>query len=132
MRYIDKIILHCSATRENQSFDISDIRRWHIEDNGWEDVGYHYYIKFDGTIQKGRDIEKVGAHCKGHNKHSIGICLEGGLDEKGKTKDTRTIKQKESLDILLTRLKKRFPEATIHCHNEFANKECPSFKIEDL
>lgn len=130
MREIKEIILHCSASKPHQDFDIQDIRRWHVEDNGWEDVGYHYFIKLDGEIQKGRDIEKVGAHCKGRNKHSIGICYCGGLDENGKPADTRTDKQKASLYLLITRLLKRFPNATVHGHNEYANKNCPSFDVK--
>lgn len=132
MRKIKEIIIHCSATKEDVDFDINDIRRWHVEENGWEDVGYHYFIKLDGTIQKGRDIEKQGAHCKGHNRNSIGICYCGGLDSEGKPKDTRTIKQIASMSLLLNRLKNRFPEATVHCHNEFAKKACPSFQIYEL
>lgn len=132
MRKIKEIILHCSATREGQEFDINDIRRWHVEENGWEDVGYHYFIKLDGTVQPGRDIEKIGAHCKGHNRNSIGICYCGGVDVNGNPKDTRTIKQIASMHILLKQLKEQFPDATVHCHNEFANKACPSFKIYEL
>ena len=130
MREIKEIILHCSASKPNQDFDISDIRRWHVEDNGWDDVGYHYFIKLDGTIQKGRDIEKVGAHCKGHNKHSIGICYCGGLDLDGKPADTRTDKQKASMYLLITRLLKRFPNASVIGHNAFANKACPGFDVK--
>lgn len=128
MRNIKRIILHCSATRENQDFDIKDIDRWHKE-RGWNEVGYHYVIKLDGTIQTGRDLEKVGAHCKGYNKDSIGICYIGGLDKDGNPKDTRTNRQKVSLYFLIDRLKRRFPNVTIHGHNEFANKDCPSFDV---
>lgn len=129
MRDINKIILHTSATKEGLDFNSNDIRRWHLE-RGFNDIGYHYVILLDGTIEKGRDIEKIGAHCKGHNKNSIGICYIGGLDEFGKPKDTRTLKQKASLNMLIERLKKRFPNIKVHGHNEFSKKACPSFDVQ--
>lgn len=129
-RHIKEIVLHCSATKEGVDFNINDIKRWHVDDNGWEDVGYHYVIKLDGEIQKGRDIEKIGAHCKNHNKHSIGICYIGGLDADGNPKDTRTDKQKANMYLLIERLKKRFGDIPVYGHNEFANKSCPCFDVE--
>ena len=80
MREINKIIVHCSATRENENFDVAEIRKWHVEGRGWSDIGYHFYIDLYGEIHKGRDISKIGAHCKGHNRNSIGICYCGGVD----------------------------------------------------
>ena len=128
MREIDKIIVHCSATREGQDIPVETIKKWHIEGRGWSDIGYHFYVELDGTIKKGRDIDKSGAHTKGHNKTSIGICYCGGVEVDGKTpKDTRTESQKESLLNVLKTLKAMFPESTIYSHNEFANKACPSF-----
>ena len=126
MRKINKIIVHCSATVEGKDFGISDFRKWHMR-KGWSDVGYHFCIRLDGTIEWGRDIEKVGAHCKGENANSIGIVYTGGVDENIKPKDTRTEAQKESLLLLLKTLKKIYPNATIHGHRDFSNKACPSF-----
>lgn len=128
MRYINEIILHCSDTKEGIDFNINDIRRWH-KAQGWKDVGYHYVILLDGTIQQGRALEEIGSHCKGHNAHSIGICYIGGLDKNGKIKDTRTNQQKAALYNLLNKLCERFPDALIHGHNEFANKACPCFDV---
>ncbi len=103
------------------------IRDWHLA-KGWNDIGYHFYIDLDGTINKGRDIDKMGAHCKGHNRNSIGICYCGGVEADGKTpKDTRTQEQKDSLLHVLKTLKAMYPEAVIYSHSEFANKACPSF-----
>ena len=128
MRKIDKIIIHCSATREGQDIPVETIRKWHIDGRGWSDIGYHFYVELDGTIKKGRDIQKIGAHCSGNNRSSIGICYCGGVESDGKTpKDTRTEQQKESLLSVLKTLKAMFPEASIYSHNEFANKACPSF-----
>ena len=128
MRKIDKIIVHCSATREGQDIPVETIKKWHVEGRGWSDIGYHFYIELDGTIKKGRDIQEIGAHCSKNNRSSIGICYCGGVEADGKTpKDTRTPEQKESLLNVLKTLKAMFPESTIYSHNEFANKACPSF-----
>ena len=128
MRKINKIIVHCSATREGQDITVDTIRKWHVEGRGWSDIGYHFYIDINGKIWKGRNIDKSGAHTLGENKSSIGLCYCGGVETDGKTpKDTRTEQQKESLLHVLKTLKAMFPDASIHSHNEFANKACPSF-----
>ena len=126
MRSIDKIIVHCSATREGQHVTVQQIRQWHLQRN-FADIGYHYVVYLDGTVHKGRPLEKAGAHCKGYNAHSIGICYVGGLDRQGKPKDTRTAAQKAALQSLIRELRQRFPRATVHGHREFANKACPCF-----
>ena len=127
MRLVNEIIVHCSATREGQQVTVDTIRDWHLA-KGWNDIGYHFYIDLDGTINKGRDIDKMGAHCKGHNRNSIGICYCGGVETDGKTpKDTRTQEQKDSLLNVLKTLKAMYPEAVIYSHSEFAAKACPSF-----
>lgn len=130
MRNINKIIVHCTATREGKAFNVADITRWHKE-RGFATIGYHWVVLLDGTIQQGRAEMTMGAHCKGHNANSIGICYIGGLDENGKSKDTRTPEQKKSLLELLKRLKKDYPNATIHGHREFANKDCPCFDAKN-
>ena len=126
MRTINEIICHCSATPEGRHVTVQRIRQWHLQRN-FADIGYHYVVYLDGTVQKGRPLEKAGAHCKGHNAHSIGICYVGGLDRQGKPKDTRTAAQKAALLSLIRELKQRFPRATVHGHREFANKACPCF-----
>lgn len=130
MRNINKIIVHCSATKEGKAFTANDITRWHKQ-RGFATIGYHYVVLLDGTIQQGRAEMVMGAHCKGYNANSIGICYIGGLDANGKSKDTRTPEQKESLLILLKELKKKYPKATIHGHREFANKDCPCFDAKN-
>lgn len=130
-RNITKLIVHCTATREGKNFTVEDVRRWHVKERGWSDIGYHFLIYLDGSIHAGRPIDKVGAHTSGHNTNSIGICYVGGLDANGKAKDTRTDAQKKALRKLLTDLKKIYPKATIHGHYEFANKACPCFKPKD-
>lgn len=133
MRKITKLILHCSATPEGKDYTVAQIRDWHVRGNGWNDIGYHYVIYRDGTIHKGRPVEQPGAHTKGHNANSIGICYIGGCTADGNTpKDTRTPEQNRALHELVAQLQQQYPGATVHCHNEFANKACPSFKICDF
>ena len=133
---ITKIILHCSATPEGKNFTVDDIRRWHTTPvakggRGWKDIGYHYVIHLDGSVHKGRPEGTVGAHCKGQNNCSVGICYVGGLASDGKTpKDTRTQAQKVSLRRLVEQLRERYPEATVHGHKEFAAKACPCFDVK--
>lgn len=133
MRKINEIILHCSATPENKNFTVEDIKKWH-KAKGWDGCGYHYVIHLDGTIHNGRPIEKIGAHCLGHNTNSIGICYIGGVDKNGKPKDTRTDAQKKYLIILVHELlaKYNLKLCQVHCHYEYAAKACPSFKLEDF
>ena len=127
MRNINKIIIHCSATPEGQEFSVDDIRRWHLQ-RGFADIGYHFVIYLDGSVHVGRPLAKAGAHCKGHNAHSIGVCYIGGVATDSKTpKDTRTDAQKASLVKLITELRQQFPNASVHGHREFANKACPCF-----
>ena len=129
MRTISKIIVHCSATAEGRDFTVDDIRRWHLQ-RGFSDIGYHYVIYRDGSVHAGRPLEKVGAHCLGHNAHSVGVCYIGGLAADGKSpKDTRTAAQKSAIATLIAELRGRFPGATVHGHNEFATKACPCFDV---
>ena len=129
MREINKIILHCTATPEGRDVSTETIRQWHL-DRGWSDIGYHYVVQRDGKIEKGRPEKKQGAHVRGHNKNSIGITYVGGCDSKMNPKDTRTECQKESLNSLILELMDCYPEATLHGHNEFSAKACPSFDVQ--
>lgn len=131
MRTINEIIVHCTATPEGKDFKAKDIDRWHKE-RGWKKIGYHYVVDLDGTIEKGRGENEVGAHCSGRNAHSIGVVYVGGLDKDGKTpKDTRTKEQKEALWKILISLIIKYPDATIHGHNEFSSKACPCFNVKE-
>lgn len=132
MRRIDGIIIHCSATPEGRDDSAATIRKWH-KAKGWNDIGYHYIIRLDGTVEQGRPVEQPGAHCTGHNQTTIGVCYIGGLDEDGKTpKDTRTDAQNAALLELVKHLQTvhRIPSSNIFGHNEFANKACPSFDVQ--
>ena len=129
MRNITEIIVHCSATRAGMDFHATDIDRWHRE-RGWRCIGYHYVVDIDGTIETGRALTEQGAHCAGHNRHSIGICYIGGLDEYGQPYDTRTENQKASLLHLIHTLKEQFPQAHVYGHRDFAAKACPCFNAK--
>lgn len=130
MRPVDKIIMHCSATPEGKHFDVATIRKWHMQGNGWKDIGYHYVIYIDGSVHAGRPIEQVGAHTKGQNTGSIGICYVGGVEKDGKTpKDTMNDMQEIAMVNLVDALRKKYGKLSIHGHNEYAAKACPSFKV---
>ena len=127
MRSITLILIHCSAVRPYQTSTAVQIDSWHRA-RGWNGIGYHYVVLRDGTIQTGRPESQAGAHCTGHNAHSIGICYEGGLDAQGKPSDTRTRAQKRALVRLLRDLRKKYPKALIMGHNVFnPHKSCPCF-----
>ncbi len=131
MRKINKVIIHCSATPPSMPVGATEIKRWHVQDNGWKDIGYHYVIKRDGTIEQGRAIDLIGAHCSGQNSSSIGICYIGGIDKTGKPEDNRTEQQRDSLKRLVSALKVVFGALSIHGHDEFSNKACPSFNVKE-
>ena len=126
-RVINEIIVHCSATPEGKDYTLDTIRQWHRQ-RGFSDIGYHYVIHPDGTVEDGRDVNIAGAHCSGHNSKSIGICYIGGMTaDNKKAKDTRTEEQRKSLKALLMAMRKLYPQAKIHGHRDFAAKACPSF-----
>lgn len=124
------IVLHCSATRGVQSnIGANDIRRWHIQ-RGWADIGYHYVIKRDGTLENGRPPDQIGSHVQGFNARSVGICLVGGLDDKTwKPADNFTAAQWKTLTSLVARLVKIYPDAKVLGHRDFpaVKKACPCF-----
>ena len=133
MRKITLIVVHCTANRAGSALRMADIDRYHRL-LGWSGCGYHYVIPTDGTIETGRPEEKVGAHCKNHNSHSIGVAYVGGLAADGKTPcDTRTEAQKLALRSLLEDLHKRYPKALIvgHCDLDPRKPNCPGFKVNE-
>lgn len=129
MRKITEIIIHCSATPAGRHFTVHDIDRWHRA-RGFSSIGYHYVIYLDGSVHPGRPVEDIGAHCLGHNAHSIGVCYIGGLDaDTLEPADTRTPEQRTALRELIAKLQEQYPGATVHGHNEFADKACPCFPV---
>ena len=131
MRNITKIIIHCAATRPSMDIGAKEIREWHTKGNGWADIGYHGVIRRDGTLESGRPMDQPGAHTSGHNANSIGICLVGGVKGDGKTPEANfTPEQWATLRRVVLDLRKKHPSATVHGHNEFAAKACPSFDVQ--
>ena len=130
MRTIDKIIIHCSATPEGRDISTETIRSWHVKGNGWSDIGYHFVIELDGAVKNGRALHKMGAHTRGENAHSIGVCYVGGIDKNKNAKDTRTDAQKDSLNKLISALMLDHSEASVHAQNEISAKACPSFDVQ--
>ena len=124
------IVIHCSATPPNMDIGAEEIDRWH-KDRGWSGIGYHDVIRRNGALELGRDENAVGAHVKGHNKHSVGICLVGGVDDNKKPEDNFTQEQYNTLRRCLRYYKALFPGAMILGHNELdSGKACPSFAVQ--
>ena len=126
-RQVNKIIVHCTATPEGRDVTVDEIRRWHVEEKNWSDIGYHWIVTLNGTLERGRPEHIQGAHAKGFNKNSIGLCYVGGVDKDMTPKDTRTKGQKETLKCILEDLKDRYPNAEIIGHRDVSSKACPSF-----
>ena len=128
-REIKLLVIHCSATRCNEPFTVEQLRQAHLA-RGFHDIGYHFYITRDGALHRCRPMSEVGAHVQGFNRHSLGICYEGGLNEQGTPTDTRTTAQRFALIDLLTILKRQYPEAEIAGHYQLSaniHKACPCF-----
>ena len=127
MRTINLIVVHCSATRCDRPFPVTALIRCHADRFGF--TGYHYYITRNGRTYQTRHEQLIGAHAKGYNEHSLGVCYEGGLNKQGKPADTRTKAQKQALLKLLRRLKKEHPQAQILGHRDLPDvkKACPCF-----
>ena len=126
------LVIHCSATRPSQNVDAATIRRWHTQERGWSDIGYHYVIKRDGTIEKGRPENVAGAHVRGHNRRSLGICMAGGVSEQDVdvAEDNFTNEQWTALHCLLGDLTERYPQAKVVGHRDLnPGKDCPSFDV---
>ncbi|ULQ47386.1 N-acetylmuramoyl-L-alanine amidase [Flagellatimonas centrodinii] len=137
MRPIEQLIIHCAATKPSMDIGAAEIRQWHLG-NGWSDIGYNYVIRRNGLIENGRDLdrdgnvdEEVGAHAKGFNARSIGICLVGGLNQAGQPAPEFTEAQFTALNGLLAGLRIRYPNTEILGHRDLPGvaKACPSFDV---
>lgn len=140
----DLIIVHCSATRADQDIDAKTLDAWHRA-RGFAMIGYHFVIRRDGRIETGRAVNMVGAHVSGFNSRSVGVCMVGGIDAKGKGENNFTPLQFDSLIEILESLRDQYPKASIRGHRDFSPdlnhdgiisrnewmKECPSFDVQD-
>ena len=132
MRPIDLVVIHCSATPPFMNIGVPEIREWHL-DRGFKDIGYHYVLRRDGKLEAGRAEDQTGAHVKGHNANSLGICLVGGTnaDDRAKAEFNYTMPQMIWLADLLNRLSEKWPAAQICGHRDIdANKSCPCFNVQ--
>jgi len=132
MRPIDLIVVHCSATPPTMDIGVKEIRTWHLKKN-WDDIGYHFVIRRDGSIEKGRDIATQGAHAYPYNKHSIGICLVGGVDNAKLAEDNFSVEQYEMLKWLVRGLTSEYAGARVCGHRDLpdVHKGCPSFDVAE-
>lgn len=136
-RKVDKIIVHCSDTFATMNIGADEIRKWHTEERGWKDIGYHFVIRRNGTVETGRDLdgdgdifEEIGAHTVNYNSNSIAICMVGGKGTNGKAENNFMPKQFQSLESVIRLVKASYPKATVHGHREFSSKQCPSFDVQ--
>jgi N-acetylmuramoyl-L-alanine amidase len=130
MRPITEIIIHCTGTVPSSKTTIEAVRKYHIEHNGWKDIGYHFLITVDGKVWAGRPLDQAGAHCKGHNASTIGVCYVGGLDANQQPCDTRNEGQKAALRSLVKSLKTVFPTIKkVSGHCQYSSKPCPCFDV---
>lgn len=138
MRQINEIIVHCTATNPSWFVDrdanevVREIKRWHTEERGWSDIGYHFLVHRNGQIAKGRPIERTGAHTRGRNKGSIGIALVGGRGGAADDDflDNFTVDQERELAALIDLLKEEHSTiSTVSGHNDYASKACPCFDV---
>ena len=142
MRIINLIVVHCTATQGNRTLSPEALDLMHRH-RGFNGTGYHYYICKDGTVHLTRPIERVGAHAKGFNAHSIGICYEGSLDCRGRPADIRTPAQRATLRQLVGQLQEKFPGCRVCGHRGLSPdlnrngeiepeewiKSCPCFEV---
>ncbi len=126
----DYIIVHCSDTYPAQDIGVDEIRRWHM-DKGWRDVGYHFVIRRDGTVENGRDLDDIGAHARGVNRASVGICLVGGKSRLRGADSNFTRAQFKALERLLDSMHRQYPGATVLGHRDLPGvaKACPCFDV---
>lgn len=127
MREIGRIIIHCSATKPTMDIGKAEITEWHTA-RGWNTIGYHYVIRRSGDIEQGRPEAIAGAHVAGHNSDSLGICMVGGIDEKGRPDANFTRPQWAALEHLVTQILVQHPDAKVSGHRDWTDaKACPSF-----
>ena len=126
----DYIVIHCAATKASMDIGLTEIRKWHVQDNGWRDVGYHYIIRRNGEVELGRSNRDTGAHAAGYNHKSVSVCMVGGMAEDNSAENNFTAQQWTALLDLVKQLKSNYPDADVIGHNEISEKECPSFDVQ--
>lgn len=142
MKPIRYLVVHCAATPPTRDIGVAEIRVMHKQ-RGFNDIGYHYVIRRDGRVEKGRADNVAGAHVQGFNSVSLGVCLVGGVDAKGQPDANYTPLQYEALERLLITLQRTYPTAEILGHRDLSPdkngdgkvspnewlKACPCFDV---
>lgn len=131
IRKVEYIVVHCAATTEDQDIGAAEIRGWHLQ-RGWLDIGYHKVIRRNGVVEDGRPLTQPGAHARGYNHRSWGICLVGGVESDNKTPEANfTHAQWESLERVIRDMKAEAPSAELvgHCDLPGVQKACPCFNV---
>lgn len=131
---IKYIVVHAADTKPSMDIGVSEIRKWHVEERNWSDIGYHFVIRRNGDLETGRALSTTGAHVRGYNRVSWGICLVGGMSESGESDANFTKEQYNALELILTELSDRAPNATILGHRDFEgiSKKCPCFDVKSF
>ena len=130
----DSIIIHCAATKASMDIGYKEIREWHVDQNGWDDVGYHFIIKRNGQYEKGRPEGYSGAHAPSHNSRSIGICLVGGMADDGGPENNFTLEQFLTLKDLVNMIMDKYSDITEilgHCDVQDNKPNCPGFNVKE-
>ena len=130
----DSIIIHCAATKASMDIGYKEIRKWHVENNGWDDVGYHFIIRRNGQLEKARPEGYSGAHAPSHNGRSIGICLVGGMAEDGSAENNFTLEQFLTLKDLVNMIMDKYSDITEilgHCDVQENKPNCPGFNVKE-
>ena len=124
-RHTDALVVYAADTPALMDAGVEEIRKWHKE-KGWSDVGYHFVIRRNGVVEEGRHEDAVGAHVKGYNEVTLGICLMGGW--KGEFDFTR--QQMDALEALIGALLLKYKKAVVRGHNDYDDgKKCPCFDV---
>ena len=130
----DCIVIHCAATKPSMDIGADEIRKWHKEERGFDDIGYHYVIKRNGEYEIGRPLAFQGAHAVAVNGRSIGVCLIGGLSENNQPENNFTLEQFLTLKDVIEIIKRQYPhikEIIGHCDVEAKKPHCPGFNVQE-
>ena len=130
----DSIIIHCAATKVSMDIGYDEIRKWHVDQNGWDDVGYHFIIRRNGKLEKARPEGYSGAHAPSHNSRSIGICLVGGMADDGGPENNFTLEQFLTLKDLVNMIMEKYSDITEvlgHCDVQENKPNCPGFNVKE-
>ena len=135
---VTEIILHCADTRPDWMDGhplvekVAEIRRWHVQQRGWPDIGYHWIVDRDGAVAPGRRETETGAHVEGHNRGTLGICLLGGFGASADDPFAKnfTLAQANATKRLIAEIKRRTAIQLVSGHNDYATKACPGFRVK--